>query len=50
MAESRAGCYAATRNHAVEVQLLTKTDVCEYMIGRKRQALEHYVLSRPLFL
>lgn len=44
------GCYTATKNHVMEVQLLSRTDVCEYMIGRKRQVLEHYVLSQPLFL
>lgn len=43
-------CHTATKNHVVEVQLLSGTDVCEYMIGRKRQVLEHYVLSQPLFL
>lgn len=38
------------KNHVVEVQLLTGTDVCEYMIGRKKkQVLEHYVLNQPLF-
>ena len=53
MVGKSAGCYAATKDHVGEVQLLARTDVCEYceyMIGRNRQVLKHHAQSQPLFL
>ena len=32
-----AGQYTAAKNHAGGVHLLTRTDVCEYIIGRKKR-------------